>query len=233
MAHYLIEFRLRGFAKRYSQELIKEIGRKFRVRGMKDRISHISLYGPFTTNNERRMVSEIQNLCRRYDRIYFSFKKFNYFNNPKNKVIYLDVIPSEHLKQFRYELSAKLRPITSSKSREDRRSKDDFEFHSTIAFKDIDHKFNAIWAYLGKKKIPHIRQTLLRVTIIKNGKILNEYDFLQKRLFNRRQALNKHLWMRTINLLKQKAYPQTIKKQVNPPKQKSFWEEIKSLFITK
>ncbi len=230
MAHYLIEFRLMGFAKKYSQGLIREISGKFRVRGMKDKVSHISLYGPFTTNNEKRMVSEIHSLCRKYDRIYFSFKRFNYFNNPKNKVIYLDVSPSEQLKQFRYELSSKLRGITTSNSNEDKKSKDSFEFHSTIAFKDIDYKFNAIWSHLSKKSVPNIRQTLLRVTIIKNRKILYEYDFLQKMLLNRSQALNKDIWRRTISILRQKSYPQTIKTPAISTKQINFLEKIKAFF---
>lgn len=230
MAHYLIEFRLRGFAKRYSQELIKEIARKFRVRGMKDKVSHITLYGPFTTNNERRMVSEVLNLCRRYNRIYFSIKGVNYFNNPVNKVIYLDITPSEELKLFREKLSSSLRTITSTASKEDSKNKEDFKFHSTIAFKDINLKMNQILGHLNNKKHPNIRQTLLRVTILRNGKILNEYDFLQKRLFNRRQALNKQLWMRTITILKQKVYPQTIKPEVIQSKPTSIWNRIKSFF---
>lgn len=228
MAHYLIEFRLRGYAKKYSQEIIREIGRKFKVRGMKDRVSHISLYGPFTTNNEKRMVSESQNLCRRYDRIYFSLKGFNYFNNPKNKVIFLDVSPSENLKQFRQDLSFKLRNITTSESNEDKKKKDSFEFHSTIAFKDIDNKLNLILDYLSKKKVPNIRQTLLRITIIKNGKILYEYDFILKRLLDRREALSKAIFRETIRRLKQKSPPTKTQISIKPEK-KSIWKKIKSL----
>jgi 2'-5' RNA ligase len=230
MAHYLIEFRLRGFAKKYSQELIKEIGRKFRVRGMKDKVSHITLYGPFTTNNERRMVSEVLNFCRKYKRVYFSIKGFDYFNNPANKVVYLNIAPSEELKIFRFELASKLRGITSTSSKEDLKNKEDFKFHSTIAFKDIDYKLGQILNHLKNKQHPNIRQTLLRLTILRNGKILNEYDFLQNRLFNRRQSLNKQLWMRTISILKQKPYPQQIKTQNIQPKKKSILDKIKSFF---
>jgi 2'-5' RNA ligase len=230
MAHYLIEFRLRGFAKRYSQELIKEISRKFRVSGMKDKVSHITLYGPFTTNNEKRMVSEVLSLCRRHNRIYFSIKGVDYFDNPSNKVIYLDINPSEELKVFREKLSLKLRAITSTASKEDSKSKENFKFHSTIAFKDINLKMNQILSHLNNRRHPNIRQTLLRVTILRNGKILNEYDFLQRRLFNRRQSLNKQLWMRTISILKQKSYQQTIKTQSIQPKKKSIWDKIKSFF---
>ena len=234
MASYLIEFRLRGFAKRYSQELIKEIARRFRVRGMKDKVSHITLYGPFTTNNERRMVSEVLNLCRQYNRVYFSIKGIDYFNNPSNKVVYLDINPSEDLKKFRFELSSKLRGIASTISKEDSRSQEDFKFHSTIAFKDIDNKFKQILDHLNSKRHPNIRQILLRVTIIRNGKILNEYDFIQKRLFNRRQSLNKQIWMRTIQMLKQNYFSAPKKFfNITPKQNKSIWEKIKLFFLKK
>ena len=52
------------------------------------------------------------------------------------------------------------------------------------------------------KKVPHINQHLLRVTVIKNQKILCEYDLIQRRLLTRGQALNINLWHRTIELLK-------------------------------
>lgn len=230
MAHYLIEFRLRGFAKRYSQDLIKEIGRKFRVTGMKDRVSHISLYGPYNTNNEKRMVLEVVNLCRKYNRIHFSINGVDYFDNPTNKVVYLDIVPSEELKRFRFELASKLRKITSTASNEDSKNKEYFKFHSTIAFKDVDsNKLKQILNYLKNRKHPHIRQTLLRVTILKNSRILNEYDFLQKKLFNRGQSLNKQIWGITIRRLKQKQYhTSTIRTDIIPKEKNSLWDKIKS-----
>jgi len=56
---------------------------------MKDKVSHITLYGPFETNNEQRMVSEVLNLCKKYNRIYFLLRALIYFNNPTNKVVLL------------------------------------------------------------------------------------------------------------------------------------------------
>jgi 2'-5' RNA ligase len=236
MTSYLIEFRVRGYAKRYAKELIFDVGRKFRVRGMthKNPVPHITLYGPFNTNNEKKVISEIQNLCRKYDRIYFSFRGFNYFNNSTNKVIYLDITPSLELKRFREELALKLKPITSTKSKEDAKNKENFKFHSTIAFKDIDNKFSSIWSHIDNKKKPNIRQTLLRITILKNGRILYEYDFLQKRLLNRRQALNKQIFRETIKKLKQKSYPSNIiETKIIKPKEPTIWMKIKSLFNSK
>ena len=152
------------------------------------------------------------------------------FNNLKNKVVYLDVAPSELLKQFRFDLSDKLRPITTSESNEDKKNKNNFNFHSTIAFKDIDHKFNDIMKYLSRKNVPNIRQTLLRVTIIRNHKIFYEYDFLQKKLLNRRQSLSRIGFRKTIRRLKQKSYPKNITTyNIAKPKKRTTWEKIKSL----
>ncbi len=205
MTHYLIEFRVRGYAKRYAKKVIYDVSRKFKVRGMTGKrkvVPHITLFGPFTTKNQKKMVNAVQSICEKYDRIFFSYKGFNYFDNKKNKVIYMDIFPSADLKKFRYDLASVLRKVTSTKSSEDRKSKDKFKFHSTIAFKDIDKKFDRIWNYIKRKKNPNIRQTLLRVTILKNSRILYEYDFLQKRLLNRRESLSKREFGRTIKKLK-------------------------------
>jgi 2'-5' RNA ligase len=198
-------------------------------------VPHITLYGPFDTNNEHRMVSSIQSLCRRYERIYFSFRGFKYFNNPQNKVIYLDILPSEDFKKFRHSLATELRSITQTISKEDRKSQDDFIFHTTLAFKGIDNKFKEIWQYLDSIEKPNIRQTLLRLTILKNGKILYEYDFMQRKLLNRSQALNRQVFRRTIEILKQQPRPskdsQTeIQTEIVPKQQMSWLDKIKALF---
>lgn len=228
---YLIEFRLSGYAKKYARQLINDISKKFRARGMKGKVPHISLYGPFTTNNERIMVREVCNLCRKYDRIFFSFRGFNYFDNSTNKVVYLDVVPSEDLKLFRLELSSRLRKITSSISREDRKGAGDFKFHTTLAFKDIDHKFGNVWEYISRQRRPNIRQTLLRVTILKKSRILYEYDFMLRRLLNRREALSKTVYRETIRRLSEGTQqPAMQKERILKP---SLWNKLKDFFSWK
>jgi hypothetical protein len=169
-------------------------------------VPHISLYGPFLTRQQRQVVADVAKVCSRYRLVPFTFRGFNYFGNSINKVIYLDIVPSEALVNLRFELAKALLPITYSKSAEDKKTKLDFKFHSTIAFKDIDNKFEDIWRYINKKERPNIKQHLLRVTIIKSSKILYEYDLIQQRLLNRRQALDKRIFMETIRKLKSEVY---------------------------
>ncbi|MDW7776809.1 MAG: 2'-5' RNA ligase family protein [Methanosarcinales archaeon] len=222
----MIEFRLHGYAKKYAKHLIYDVARKFNVKGVtrKRAVPHITLYGPFQTNDERRLVSEIIAIGQRYDLVPFEVKGFNFFNNKNNKVIYLDIEPSEELTCLRRDIALNLLKFTKTKPFD---SNPNFVFHATVAFKDIDYKFDRIWNYISQKQELCINQYLLRITIIKNGKILYEYDLFQKRLLSRRQALNKSDWNKTIELLKRK---QSDHSQDIDDKEEhwSIWDEIKS-----
>ena len=62
MVHYLIEFRFHGQAKYEIKRLVYEINGRFRL-GYKRAIPHITLVGPFYTNDERRLIGDFNRLC--------------------------------------------------------------------------------------------------------------------------------------------------------------------------
>ena len=62
MAHYLIEFRFNGKAKYEIKRIVYEINRKFNLR-TKRAIPHISLAGPFYTDNEKKLIRDFNQLC--------------------------------------------------------------------------------------------------------------------------------------------------------------------------
>jgi len=64
-----------------------------------------------------------------------------------------------------------------------------------------DHEFSRLKKYIDTQPEPKYKQVLIRVTILKNSKILCEYDFLQRRLLNRNEALSKRELTRTFHLL--------------------------------
>ena len=72
----------------------------------------------------------------------------------------------------------------------------------------------------------------MRITLLKGGRILREYDFIQRRLLNRRQSLNKHISRRSKSLLRQfmQGNYNPDKKIRKITKSKSLWDKIKSLF---
>jgi 2'-5' RNA ligase len=196
MAHYLIEFRFHGYAKKYAKHLIHEVARKFRVKGVtRNRaVPHITLFGPFTTRQEKKMVSEVIKVGKEFSLVPFIVKGFDYFDK-EQKVIYLDIDPSAELKELRQELAKKLIKISDSQQWD---KKKQFQFHSTVAFRDIDKKFPKIWEYIKKKEEPNIKQHLLRITILKGNRILYEYDLILKKLLNRKQALSRYWFNKTI-----------------------------------
>lgn len=187
--------------------MIYDISEKFQVKGVtrKRPIPHISLAGPLYTNNERRLVKEVFEVVSKYDMVGFSlygfgkFSKYYFFK----RVVYVHVEPSKELKAMRIEISKRLEKFCKM---QDHDYKEDFDFHATIAFKDINSKFGDIWNYVQKLETPIIDQTLLRVTIIKDKKILGEYDLMLKRELNRHQALDRNLMQKTIMVLQQKNY---------------------------
>lgn len=207
MDTYLIEFRFQGYAKKYIKNKIFEIGKKFKIKGaIKKRIvPHITLFGPFHSNNESKVISVFQKIVRKYKFVKFNLRGFGKFDK---RVIYVDIIPSENMKSLRRELSKELLNLKTSfifktvKSKSLHDNNENFFFHATIALNDIHHKFDKIWRYLHSQIIPNLEQRLIRITLLKNGKILKEYDFLQEKLLNRSMALNRDIWRKTVSLMR-------------------------------
>jgi len=202
MAGFLVEFRMHGYAKEFAKDTVYSVAKKFRVRGVtrKKVVPHISLYGPGRTDDIRKVVSAVKKVGRKYSLVPFKVKGFGYFDKTP-KVIYFYISPSQELEDLRWELSQELRKVSTGQSWDSLRNN---SFHATIAFKDIDAKFNRIWSYLKSKEKPDINQYLLRITVIgARGRIVCEYDLVLKRLLNRREALSKRLFQKTINRLRE------------------------------
>lgn len=198
---FLIEIRLMGGAKHATRQLIYDIYNKFHVRGaVKHRpVPHVSLFGPFRCRSINDVVNAIGQAGSKYSELKFQIDGFDYFElkkkflffttSSKKNVIFLKILPSEELKEFRYELAKKLLKITDATDI-DRDSKDGFKFHATIALKDIDRKFDEIWGYLENYKIKS-DEISYRITLLRKGKIVYEYDLQNKKLLTRRQALTR------------------------------------------
>lgn len=199
MADFLIELRVHGDAKDYTKQVIYDIAKKFGVKGaIRERaVPHVTLYGRSETDNINSIGSEAERIARRYTLVPFKVKGFGYFKK-EHKVIYLNVNPSSELKELRWELAQRLSKISTPQPWDRHRK---FEFHVTVAFKDIDEKFKRIWRYLKTKKEPSIEQHPYRITILEanDRKILYEYDLMLKKLLGRRQALSSYWKAKTVS----------------------------------
>lgn len=195
MPGYLIEFRFHGSAKYKIKEIIYDINGLFSL-GYKKAIPHITLAGPFTTSDEQRLIRDFKRLCAGSPLMAFEVHGFSTFE--ENGVIFLEVKPGKALKKFRLDLSGILRPYCKLSQFD---YKSDFAFHSTIALKLQQDKFHAIQDFLKGKSGIRFKHFMVRATLLKGGIILNEYDFLHRKLLTRSQARDKEIYSQTLDLL--------------------------------
>lgn len=164
MANFYVEFRMHGYAKEYAKEIVYSVAKKYKLKGVtrKRVVPHIGLYGPGKTDDIRKVISAVERVGRKYTLVPFKIKGFGYFNKTP-KVIYFDISPSQELEDLRRELFQELRKVSTGQTWDSRRS---HSFHATVAFRDIDAKFDKIWTYLKSKEEPDISQYLLRITVL-------------------------------------------------------------------
>lgn len=212
---YLVGFSFSGYAKKAIKELRYNTEKNFHLPRDK-KPPHISLVGPLQTTDEKRLVKEVKDVCKQYKLVKFKLDGFDSF---ENHVIYVRIKPSEELKQLRSELSKRLEKFCDL-SKFDQES--DFTFHATLVMKDIQRKFDRIWEYLMTWKVPEMDQYVIRVTILKNFKILASYDLLQRKTLSRSKSLDKKTYHKTIEKLDKKREPSEIKFEEIPNNEKVF-----------
>jgi 2'-5' RNA ligase len=199
MVHYLIDIRQMGSVKHQISTLSSQLSEKFNL-GDKRVIPHITLAGPFSTRDEEKLIADFTRICMDQRQIpKYEVGGYGFFND--TRVVYVTITPDETLKQFRYLLSRAISPYCSLRDY-DLDSAEGFMFHSTLAMKLDWLTFQRIkWYVRGKEKVVY-RHHPIRVTLLRNRKIVFEYDFIQRRMLSRKQALSKATRMRDYDILK-------------------------------
>ena len=179
MTNYLIEFRFFGKAKGKAKKLIWSINRNCYIKPLRRAVPHVTLAGPFYTKQEEKLISDFYKLCKKYEVMKYGVIGFNTFKD--NRVVYIDINPSKKLDEFRWELSKTIRPYCLLKSFDLEKK---FYFHATVAKKLTHEEFKCVNKYIKNKTKQNYKHIMLRATIIKNNKIMYEYDFLLKKILS-------------------------------------------------
>ncbi len=140
MAHFLIEFRLHGYAREYARwaraRTVRE-ARRLGVRRLQEPrfMPHVTLFGAAEAHNLQNVVHEVEKVGRKYTLAPFKLGvKRGEFQVEDANWLYLDIRPSPELEQFRYDLAQGLlgreRVIYNTCPPYDRRRK--YEFHCSI-----------------------------------------------------------------------------------------------------
>jgi len=212
---YLIEIRMFGKAKYDIRELILRTCKQFDIQVTRP-VPHITLVGGFSMSYENRLIKDFESVCCGVGLIGYIVEGINVFSD--TGVVYLDVHPSNELITFRRKLRNKLRKYCTLSEWD---FVEPFKFHSTIVNHVDQDKIRAI-----KRNIRHDQRyshRMLRATLLRNGKILCEYDFLLNRMLSRREALSKQVFDKTMIALNDRI-------TVEVKKKPSLWRRILSLF---
>jgi 2'-5' RNA ligase len=199
MTHYLIDIRMMGSVKHQIRTLSNHLAEKFSL-GDKRVIPHITLAGPFSTSDENKLIGDFTRICTNQKKIpKYEVGGYGFFDD--SKVVFVTITPDENLKQFRYQLSRTISPYCSLRSY-DLDSADDFRFHATLAMKLDWLTFRRIKWYFRKQEPVIYRHHPIRATLLRNTRILCEYDFVQNRMLSRAQALSRATMKRDFDILK-------------------------------
>ena len=199
MTRYLIDIHLMGSVKHQIRTLSDQLQEKFNL-GEKLVVPHITLAGPFSTDNEEKLVEDFTRICTNQTVTpKYELGSYGFFDN--TRVVFVTITPDENLRQFRYQLSRALSPYCSLRNY-DLDSAEKFRFHATLAMKLDWLTFQRIKWYFRRQERVIYRHHPIRATLLRNSIILCEYDFIQERMLSRAQALSRATMMRDFDILK-------------------------------
>ncbi len=199
MTRYLIDIRLMGPVKDQILSLSRRLEEKFRL-NEKMVVPHITLAGPFSTPDEERLVADFTRICTAQQEVpRYDVGGYGFF--PKTRVVHVVITPDEALRQFRYDLSRAIAPYCSLREY-DHDDADSFRFHATLAMKLDWFTWQRIrWQLRAEEPVVH-RHHPFRATLLKNSRVLCEYDFTRKRMLTSAQARSRATLMRDLDVLK-------------------------------
>src|SRR5665647_813945 len=172
-----------GQAKYDVRELIFQVNKRFNI-PIKRPVPHITLVGPIDTNQEAKLIADFISICNHTELVKYTIEGVEIFTG--TKVVYLDVTPSRELIIFRRSLRDRLRTYCRLSEWDFVES---FAFHSTIANNVHPTKLRTIQQSIKYSQI--YNHMMLRATLLNNGRILHEYDFVLQKSLSRYEALDK------------------------------------------
>ena len=198
--NYLIQIRILGGKKHGLKSLVRKARQKYNLNGKRP-VPHISLVGPISTEDENKLISDFENICRNQEEV-MTYQGLEPEMFGDSKVVYVKVKPNEALRDFRSKLSKKLKDYCDLEEY-DYADKGEFQYHCTIQKAPNQKKLGKIFDYVAGRKELEFRHLAMRATLLKNRKILREYDFFLDRTLTRREGKDDDLLSKSFDKLKE------------------------------
>lgn len=183
MTRYLIDIRLMGPVEKQIRAISRTLQERFGLENLA--VPHITLAGPFTTDDEPRLLADFARVCTAAATPHYDAGGYGFFD--RTRVVYVVIEPDPALKQFRCDLAQAIAPYCSLRDY-DRSSRDEFRFHATLAMKLSWLTYTRIRWHLRTVPPVVFRHHPIRATVLRNAKVLCEYDFSQGRMLTPAQA---------------------------------------------
>lgn len=197
--NYLIELRIADYNKKIIRSNNNYLRENYGIYNL-ERVPHMTLYGGFKQKrheSETNIRSVLNGIVRKYNNINYRIEGYDRKINYRGKeVLAYKIQPSNELLSLHNQILKKMSRISISKSPWDEPEMDQW-YHITIA-NPIDKQridnicgTKGILGIFAKKWAKSFKLNLnaQRLTVLKNSKILYEYDFKSKKWMNRTEAL--------------------------------------------
>jgi hypothetical protein len=147
------------------------------------------------------LISDFVEVCSQYKLTWFQFDGYGHFESTSNNgVAFVNIDMPPIIKNLRWELVRRLGDYCNL-NREFDLKKENYRPHATVAMKLSPWQLRRVNSYLKTRRAPKKHYYFARATLLKNGKILREYDFALKRALNRSEALDKRIMRQTLNAI--------------------------------
>lgn len=200
---YFVEIWLRGYAKRFSRSMRMKVHQEIPQNIEKKLYPHITLIPPFSCEDESHFLDRFEEQCHNVGLLPFSLIGFDSFSKDDEKsdknYLHLKAKVDPRIDTFRHRLHSSLLDTISCVAPINKLG--DHIHHVTIAESESE-SFSSFPSWFNTTYTP-IEQYMLRATVLKNKKVLCEYDFVQGKMLSRKECLSKPVWYSTMNMFSQ------------------------------
>lgn len=199
---FLIEIRPDQEVKAYLRDIIEDVQSKFDVHGMASGhvVPHLSLFGPFAAEGYGPVLSAVRTASEPHSIVPYRLDGFGHF---RSDTIYVDIATSPALRSLRRSIRDELMPNTTPLYPNRERAQH-YQYHMTIAFKDISGQFAEIWDYVTNRYDPDLKTYAHRVTFLNDRRMIKEWDLLTGEYLEPDEATSQQSWQQTMDALNRK-----------------------------
>jgi len=195
MARYLNEIRLEKEKQRL-RAIIDDVRTEFNLSTQQRPVPHITLFGPYDTDQGYVVKQHTQSVLSQYDVVPFVVSGFDTFED--TNVVYADVHPSAELRSLRRELANRLEPLTYNQRSWD--LDDEYAFHLTIAT-NLGDRTAAVHDYVEQQYEIHMELHATRMTVLDRRRMLWEWDLPRGVELDAETATTRDAWEQTMTAL--------------------------------